>query len=183
MRDTDPALGAALRVAMEQDVQPLSTDAYRSVPWPSSVHADPFGGGRGHWPWRARHARPVLVSMIFDLYHARGTMPRRAVGLRQALWTSCIHAHRRRRHAVRCQHAAMSAPQPGLPPRANLSAIVVAYNASVFCVQPSAQGPHARILCTRAFFARAHEAARARACTHVRAHTHALAALSHLLTC
>ena len=59
VHDFDPALGAALRLSMEHDasvpaVRGAST-GYASMPWPSSVHADPWAP-RGHpWPWKSSH--------------------------------------------------------------------------------------------------------------------------------
>ena len=114
VHDFDPALGSALRVALENNRQerPRGSGEYLSIPWPSIVRLDQragIGDTSRPWPWRSTHERPLLASMIFDLYHARNTMPLRARHLRQALWENCVR-HLRYQRPVAASLSAFPLP-------------------------------------------------------------------------
>ena len=116
LHDFDPALGAVLRIAVEQGT-PQRPNGYHSIPYISMVHLGPHSGrrwpsaaGERPLPWVSSHRRAALVAMVFETYHARGKMPRANVKLRQVLWASC-HRHR----LLHQQQAAATGPPQPMP--------------------------------------------------------------------
>ena len=112
VHDFDPALGSALRVALENNGRSGLVGAASASVFPgraSSVSTSGLGLATARpRPWRSTHERPLLASMIFDLYHARNTMPLRARHLRP----NCgkLRAHLRYQRPVAASLSAFPLP-------------------------------------------------------------------------